>query len=479
MRPLVWFRADLRTRDNTALHEASRRADRGLVAVFLVCADQWRKHDWGPPKVDFVLRNVRELSAALADLGIPLRFRSAPRFDEAPRTLLELARQERCDALLFNREYEVNEQARDGRVAAVFEQHGIPHTAYHDQTIVQPDRPLTGSRAHYRVFTPYKRAWLDALRAGAGSDPVGLPRARPGNDARGDAVPERLPGFEPPAATKSTWPAGEREALRRLDRFVETKIEHYRTRRDLPAIDGTSTLSPYLAVGAISPRQCLAAAADANRGEIDTGDPGATTWITELIWREFYRHVLVGFPHVCRYRAFKPETDRLAWSDDEQQFQHWCDGQTGIPIVDAGMRQLRRSGWMHNRLRMIVAMFLTKNLFIDWRWGERYFMRHLVDGDFASNNGGWQWSASTGCDAAPYFRMFNPTRQSTRYDPEGSFIRRFCPELAHLDNKTIHDPSTLQPRDRAALDYPEPMVDQSFARDRVLAAFNQLKKTRR
>ncbi|MHC4092761.1 MAG: cryptochrome/photolyase family protein, partial [Planctomycetota bacterium] len=264
-------------------------------------------------------------------------------------------------------------------------------------------------------------------------------------------------------------------ARRRLRTFVSQRIEHYDEARDFPAKNGTSALSPYLAAGILSPRQCLSAALEANSGRLDSGNKGVTTWISELIWREFYRHVLIGLPRVCMNRPFRSGTDRLPWRCDEGQFHAWCEGRTGVPIVDAGMRQLAQTGWMHNRLRMIAAMFLTKDLFIHWRWGERCFMRHLVDGDFANNNGGWQWSASTGTDAAPYFRIFNPIIQSRRFDGNGDFIRRFVPELRGVPVAAVHEPHSGSCQ---SPDYPKPIVDRNTVRERVTKAFRQLPRTR-
>lgn len=212
---------------------------------------------------------------------------------------------------------------------------------------------------------------------------------------------------------------------------------------------------------------------EANRGRAGSGRKGVTTWIGELIWREFYRHILIGFPQVCMNRPFRVETDRLPWRYDEGQFEAWCAGRTGVPVVDAGMRQLAQTGWMHNRLRMITAMFLTKDLFIDWRLGERHFMRHLVDGDFANNNGGWQWSASTGTDAAPYFRIFNPFNQSRRYDPTGDYIRRFVPELEGVSADDIHEPHKSK---SLATDYPRPIVDHDAVRRGTIKAFQGLSR---
>ncbi|MDH3583970.1 MAG: deoxyribodipyrimidine photo-lyase [Phycisphaerae bacterium] len=474
-RHLVWFRSDLRTADNTALYEACRNSSVHAVGVFIVCGKQWQRHDWGPAKVDFVLRSVEALGDALADRGIPLRVLQVPTFKQVPQALGELARQEKCESLYFNREYEVNERARDERTTNVFQSDGLAVHTFDDQTILPPDEIRTQAGAFYTVFSPFKKSWLKRAKSEADDlSPRQRPRRRSGSTPRPDKVPDRVEGFDPSPMDPDLWPAGEKEAKRRLDRFIDRHAGDYHKDRDLPAVDGTSTLSPYLACGSISARQCLHAAMEANRGRLDGGRKGLDTWISELIWREFYRHVLVGFPRVSKHLPFKRDTDRLPWSEDRDLFQAWCDGQTGYPIVDAAMRQLNATGWMHNRLRMVSAMFLTKDLLIDWRWGERYFMQHLVDGDLASNNGGWQWSASTGTDAVPYFRIFNPTSQSERFDKDGSFIRQWCPELAELDHKAVHDPSRLPPLVCSSLDYPEPIVDHAKARQRTLAAFKKL-----
>jgi deoxyribodipyrimidine photo-lyase len=227
-------------------------------------------------------------------------------------------------------------------------------------------------------------------------------------------------------------------------------------------------LSPYLAHGVLSPRQCLSAALDANEGRLSGGSPGIETWISELVWRDFYRHVIALFPHVSRGEAFRPEADRVEWRNDPAELEAWRRGMTGYPLVDAAMRQLLTTGWMHNRLRMLTAMFLTKHLLIDWRLGERHFMSHLVDADFAANNGGWQWSASTGTDAAPYFRIFNPITQAERFDPAGEFVRTQVPELAETRGS-----ATLTPWLHGVARYPAPIVDHAFARARALEAFKR------
>ena len=278
------------------------------------------------------------------------------------------------------------------------------------------------------------------------------------------------------SACCSASTAGEQAAQQRLSIFTAAAIDGYLDQRDFPAKPGTSQLSAYLAAGVISVRQCLHAALAANQGEFDSGKPGVITWINELLWREFYTHILVGYPKVSRHRAFKPETEALAWRNAPKDLLAWQQGRTGFPIIDAAMRQLLATGWMHNRLRMIVAMFLTKNLLIDWREGERFFMQHLVDGCLAANNGGWQWSASTGTDSVPYFRVFNPVSQSKKFDPNGDFIRRWVPELKHLSAKEIHQPKLLSGL-FGTEDYPKPIVDLSTSRLRAIEAFKNLPRT--
>ncbi|RMF77742.1 MAG: deoxyribodipyrimidine photo-lyase, partial [Planctomycetota bacterium] len=334
-------------------------------------------------------------SKELRKLNIPLRIIQADCFDEAPRKLLDLAKRNGCESLWFNKEYEVNELRRDREVEALFHEHRRPVHAFTDQVIVDVGRFRTGTGGWYTVFTPFKRKWIEALEA-EGLPPVyPKPRRKQQLGVESDVVPAKLRGFTGHDRA-DLWPAGEQAAHKRLRTFVSNRIDDYHRRRDFPDVNGTSTLSPYLAAGVLSPRQCLHAALNANDGRLDSGKKGVTTWISELCWREFYRHVLIGHPRVCMGRPFNPKADRVAWRCDERQFAAWSAGRTGFPIVDAGMRQLRQTGWMHNRLRMITAMILTKHLLIDWRWGEQHFMRRLVDGDFASNNGGWQWSASTG-----------------------------------------------------------------------------------
>ncbi|SMF58015.1 MULTISPECIES: deoxyribodipyrimidine photo-lyase [unclassified Pseudomonas] len=468
---LIWLRSDLRIDDNTALSAACERGP--TLALWLVSPGQWQAHDDAACKVDFWLRNLRTLRQSLEALNIPLLIRTVDTWDQAPQAVLDACRQHRVEGVHWNEEYGINEERRDQATRALLEQSAIQAHSYLDQLFFRPGTVLTRSGDYFQVFSQFKKNCLEHLHR---SLPALAPRVKPQSPLKiaSDPIPEQIEGFDTPPRTLSDhWPAGEAEAQSRLTRFLDEVIDDYHHLRDLPAKPGTSQLSAYLAAGVISPRQCLHGALACNRGEFDSGSTGVQTWINELLWREFYKHILTGYPQVSRHRAFRTHTEALPWRDAPEDLAAWEQGRTGFPIIDAAMRQLLDTGWMHNRLRMIVAMFLSKNLLIDWRKGERHFMRHLIDGDLAANNGGWQWSASTGTDAVPYFRIFNPVSQSQRFDPQGRFIRHWVPELQALDEKAIHQP--VKAADLFAPNsYHNPIVDLGSSRQRALEAFKGL-----
>lgn len=474
MRTLVLVRRDVRIEDNTALYTASRRSDGGVACLAVCSPGDWARHDDAAVKIDLWLRSLAEMARELTGLSIPLLVRRAAVPADVPGVVVAAARALGADAVFANAEYEVNERERDADTEAACAKARLRFELFHDQVVLPPDAVTTQQGRPYSVFTPFKKAWMAEVARRGGVAPLPAPAKQARASVHSDPTPTLGEFGLTSPIDPAIWPAGEKAAIARLDAFCERRLTRYHTDRDPPGLEATSALSPYLAVGAISPRRCIAAAAARNGGRLDGGKEGAASWISEVVWREFYRHIVVHFPRVSMGRAFKPATDRLPWSYDERLFGVWKAGRTGYPIVDAGMRQLAATGWMHNRVRMIVAMFLTKDLFIDWRWGERHFMRHLADGDLAQNNGGWQWSASTGTDAAPYFRIYNPISQSQTHDPKGVYIRRWVPELRSLSDEHIHDPSMLPALRRHRLDYPEPIVDRATTRDRVVAAFRAL-----
>jgi deoxyribodipyrimidine photo-lyase len=464
MNNLVWFRRDLRVNDNSALHHAAKSAskDGGVVGLFVVTAQQWQEHDDAAGKVAFWLENLRQLATSLEKLNIPLRVESCDDFQSVPAVIAKVCKKYDCDNLFFNREYEVNESRRDDDVVDLCQAKSIQVNRFHDRVVVPPKEITTKDGRFYSVFTPYRKVW-DTKFADY-SKVLAKPKKQIDIGIQSSPVPSKVKGFDLSDSWPTLYPAGEAEASKRLKSFAQ-RIENYNQARDIPSIaNGTSELSAYLAAGVVSPRQCLQIATQT--------DDGTTTWVSELTWRDFYTHVMVGFPKVSKHQPFKDKTNAIDWRTDKSDFEAWASGNTGYPIVDAGMRQLNQTGWMHNRLRMVTAMFLTKNLLIDWRLGERYFMTHLIDGDLAANNGGWQWSASTGTDAVPYFRIFNPFSQSKRFDVDGQFIKQMCPELDAVPAAALHDPKKLTVQiEKLAIDYPDYIVDYKFGRERALAAF--------
>ena len=473
---LVWFRRDLRDYDHAALSEALRRG-RKVFCVFVLDTDILdrlpRRVD---RRVDFIVASLRELDERLRSRGGSLIVVHGRATDEIPRLAMAL----RVQAVFANRDYEPAALQRDHVVKERLESAGIALADFKDQVIFDQLEVLTPAGSAYKVFTPYKKAWLARLSE---NDLM---------DFRTDAGQLAMPHHEThiPSLTAIGFSAsdlsnlgvlpGMRGARGTLQRFLE-RIDRYNTQRDYPGADACSRLSVHLRFGTISIRE-LVAQALARGARTDHSD--AAVWLSELIWREFFFMILGAFPHVTE-RAFKPAYDAIDWASGptaDIHFERWCSGETGYPLVDAAMRQLNDTGYMHNRLRMIVASFLCKDLGIDWRRGEAYFAQRLLDFDLAANNGGWQWAASCGCDAQPYFRIFNPVTQSQRYDPEGTFIRQYVPELATVPAPVIHAPWLMSNDEcrRHGVDpgriIREPIVDHDTARRRTLERYAVVKR---
>jgi deoxyribodipyrimidine photo-lyase len=464
----MWFREDLRLQDNTALYHAMQKCKEGVIAVYFIDAGLWQKHHVAASRVDFLLRGLLSLKNALDQLNIPLLVRHISHTEFIPKELYKIINIVKANAVFFNHQHEVNELRRDQAVSGYLTAKKIKHFSFDDQMILTPGVLLTQQGDYFKIFTPYKKAWHSYFLQQEGVKILPALKKQAVLNISSDPIPASIPGFMS-TINPAIWPASEKEAHQRLKHFINDKLFLYAAQRDFPALDGTSRLSPYLAAGMISPRICFINALQANNNELDTGNDGAVTWMNELIWRDFYKDILIAVPRVSMNKAFKSETEALSWRYNIEQLEAWKEGKTGFPIIDAAMRQLKSMGWMHNRLRMIVAMFFAKNLFFDWRIGEAYFMSQLIDGDLSANNGGWQWSASTGTDAAPYFRIFNPIRQSERFDPQGDFIRQYCPELKDLNKKDIHNPAKR-------IHYPAPIVNLEISRKQAIAAFKVVMK---
>lgn len=466
-RALVWLRRDLRMDDNAALHHALTSADQVYLAF---CFDREildHLEDRADRRVAFIHQSVTELDQALRKRGSRLIVRHGHAREEIPRLAAELG----VEVVHASHDYEPRCRERDAEVARRLASQGRRLRTCKDHVIFEEREILNRAGRPFLVYTPYRNAWREALnedhyRPHPCSRHLRKPAAPPAK-VRSNRWTLKDLGFE---KTDLQWPGGAKAARGLLDDFLK-RIDAYPDRRDLPGVEGTSRLSVHLRFGTIGIREVVAEA-------VEHGSAGAGKWLDELIWREFYNMILHHFPHT-EDRAFQEKFDGLPWRRDETLFRAWCEGRTGYPIVDAGMRQLNTTGYMHNRLRMITASFLTKDLFIDWKWGERYFARRLLDFDLSQNLGGWQWSASIGTDAQPYFRIFNPTAQSKRFDPDGAYIRRYVPELARYPDRFIHEPGKAargQQREWGCLigrDYPAPVVDHARARVETLATFKR------
>jgi len=453
MRIVHWFRNDLRLRDNTALAAAAAAADE-LIPVFVLDDALLATAHTSLARRRFLADCLASLAANLAHKGSRLIVRHGDPVDAIARLLADT----RAERLTFTRDYTPYARRRDAAVRARAEGLGVRVGEYKDRVVFEADELRTKSGGGFVVYTPYRNAWL--LRHGATAQaPRPAPTLPP---APADLASDPLPSAADFGAAddRTQIPAGgEAAAHARLRAFLAGPLRDYRRDRDRPALDGTSRLSPYLRFGAISVRRCVHDALALAALDPAAAD-GARKWVEELIWRDFYLGLLSAHPRVLR-GAFKPEFAHVAWNDDAAGFAAWRDGRTGYPIVDAAMRQLVATGWMHNRARMIVASFLSKDLLIDWRLGERVFLDHLVDAEPASNNGGWQWAASTGTDAQPYFRIFNPVLQGEKFDPDGAYVRQWVPELRAVPADVIHKPwlAATPPRD-----YPPPIVDHAERR---------------
>ncbi len=464
-RALVWMRRALRVADNSVLWHALRD---GYEVFPFVCPRDAGIAGEESPRSRFIKAAVADLDGNLRGKGSALFFVEGDPLRQIPRAAVALG----AGAVYVGEPAGPDETGDDAALRSALAAIGCALIAIPDAVITGKDDVLTKAGTPYTVFTPYRRAWLSNLDVAPPAFPVSIRPLR---------IPENAliaPGrFRAPGV-----PGGETAALRRLRDFMRAPVNEYRDRRDIPGVEGTSRLSPDIACGTISVRTVLRAALEARAAAEGGGiTEGVDCFIGELIWREFYHQILAHYPHVAS-GPFREEFGRLRWSRNRRHFLAWCEGRTGYPIVDAGMRQLNAEGWMHNRVRMIAASFLTKDLHIDWRWGERYFMERLVDADAASNNGGWQWSAGTGTDAAPYFRVFNPVSQGNRFDPSGAYVRKYVPEVAGVPSSAVHAPwemSAARAKEcsfRIGRDYPRPIVVHAREREVTLELYGAARR---
>jgi len=470
MEALVWFRSDLRLQDNPALRNAFEQA-KNVHAVFIFSNNQLKKHNEANVKIDFLKSNLFLLEEKLNELNIPLTIIDSGGFDNDASLIGQFIEKKNIKKIFWNNQFGEDEAIRDKLVKILLDKNNIDYETYNDQIIYEPGFLKTGQGLPYSVFTPFKRKWIENFEMDF-LDIEYRYEARNDLDYSSNVRDFDFHYKKTHQVNMELWPAGEDEAETRLLRFLNEKAIDYSKNRNDPILDGTSRISPYLALGIISSKKCILEALKINNFEFNSGHIGVTKWIDEIVWREFYKNIMFSFPKVSKGQPFQDYSKAILWRYNEDEFNAWKEGRTGFPIVDAAMRQLLNEGWMHNRLRMVVAMFFTKNMLHDWRLGEAYFMQNLIDGDFASNNGGWQWSSSTGTDAAPYFRIFNPITQSTNFDKDGIFIKKYVPELKDLDKSVIHNPSIEH---RKYCKYPEPILDLKESRLRAIDAFKAAK----
>jgi deoxyribodipyrimidine photo-lyase len=481
---LMWFRRDLRTQDNAALYHALKQCRRAWC-VFVFDTDILDGLPRADRRVEFIRESLVELDERLREMGRAHGVRGTGLIvlhARATEAIPALAQQLGVQAVFANHDDEPAALARDARVFGDLAHAGILLHSHKDHVIFERREVLTQAGQAYGVFTPYKNAWLKAITPfQLQAYPVAsYSKALAPVPTSHTAPVPRLSdiGFEATNLSQLPMPTGETGAHQLFEDFVE-RIDRYDEARNFPAVKGPSYLSAHLRFGTISVRHLASVAYQMHL----QGMAGASTWLSELIWRDFYHQILANFPHVVD-KAFRAEYDAIKFERDKhakEQFAAWCEGRTGYPLVDAAMAQINQTGYMHNRLRMVVASFLVKDLGIHWQWGERYFAEHLIDFDLAANNGGWQWASSSGCDAQPWFRIFNPVTQSEKFDPQGKFIRRYLPQLAGLPDAVIHAPWKANEIELAAAglelgnNYPLPIVDHAAARERTLLRYAVVK----
>ena len=460
----IWFRTELRLDDNPALNSAMEKCDH-IVGIYLFSEAQWNLHNESNVKHEFLINNLTSLEKSLSKLKIQLIAINTDSYETLPKDFLSFLKEQKIKNVFWNNEFGVNESERDVAVENNLNKNNIQTSRFNDQVIFEPGYLKTGQGNPFSVFTPFKRRWIENFEMDF------LDIDKPKNAKEPNLIKSdlsKLNFIKTHAVKIDLWPAGEVAAQDRLANFLSSKVKSYSERRNSPILEGTSRISPYLALGILSPKRCILEGLKLNNFEFTSGNKGICKWIDEIVWREFYRNIMHSFPRVSKNKPFKPDTESIQWRHSDKELEAFYTGNTGFPIVDAGIRQMLAEGWMHNRLRMVVAMFFTKNMLHDWRLGERFFMQNLIDGDFSSNNGGWQWSASTGTDAAPYFRIFNPITQSQNFDPSGEFIKQHIPELKGLSSKEIHFP---QADLLTSFDYPTPILDLKSSRERAINAF--------
>ena len=466
---LMWFRNDLRIHDNTALYSACKNKKINVLSIFIATPKQWESHLMSFKKSEYIYKNLLILKKNIMQLGIPLYFYESEDFFTSIEFLRIFCKKHKVNAIFYNYQYEINERKRDYLVKKILKKENIETYAFHDEILFSPDKIHKKNGQAYDVFSFFKKNIIKKIQEKVPlSFPI--PNVRTCSKMEKNIIKFTYPREE---IDEYLFPIGEKCALNNLLLFINKKIMNYNSEHHFPNLNSTSFLSASFSIGILSSRQCITLLFKKKIYELKKIDQ--CLWLNELIWREFYKHLLIRYPEISRNKALSHLDNKILWSNKKELLNAWKKGKTGYPIVDAGMRQLNKLGWMHNRIRMITASFLVKDLLINWREGEKYFISKLIDGDLAINNGNWQWIASIGINSNPYFRIFNPINQAKKFDKEGIFVKTYLPELRSIPNSDIFTPHLWSQRTGNKINYPIPIVNHEKTKKNVISVFKLAK----
>ncbi|CAL4322144.1 deoxyribodipyrimidine photo-lyase [Buchnera aphidicola] len=466
---LMWFRNDLRIHDNTALYSACKNTKANVLSIFIATPKQWESHLMSFKKSEYIYKNLLILKKNIMQLGIPLYFYESEDFLTSIKFLIIFCKKHKVNAIFYNYQYEFNERKRDYLIKKMLKKENISTYAFHDEILFSPDKIHKKNGQPYNIFSSFKKNIIKKIQEQVPlSFPI--PNIRICSKMEKNVIKFTYPREK---IDERLFPIGEKCALNNLLFFINKKIINYNSEHHSPNLNSTSFLSASFSIGILSFRQCITLLLKKKNYELKTIDQ--CLWLNELIWREFYKYLLIRYPEISQNKALSHLDNKILWNNNKEHLNAWQKGKTGYPIVDAGMRQLNKLGWMHNRIRMITASFLVKDLLINWKEGEKYFISKLIDGDLAINNGNWQWIASIGINSNPYFKIFNPINQAKKFDKEGIFVKTYLPELRSIPNSDIFTPHLWSQRTGNKINYPIPIVNHEKTKKNVISVFKLAK----
>ncbi|XBC42582.1 MAG: deoxyribodipyrimidine photo-lyase [Buchnera aphidicola (Kaburagia rhusicola ensigallis)] len=469
---LVWFRSDLRVRYNPALYFACKNNESIVLALFISSMKQWKLNLFSSKKISLIYKNVISLRKELRKLNIILYYYESTTFSKSINYLVRFCKKNKVNNLYYNYEYEFFHQKRDIMAMKILKNNSIFSYGFHGSTLIQPGIITNKTGNMYKKYSFFKKKCIQILATKQLNYIFKIKKRKKIVNHSNYKIPSFRFSLE--KFNEQLFPIGEKKVIKKLKLFLKNKLNNYNSDHNSISLNSTSMISAHLSIGVISPLQCLLLLFK-YRFNVHKYSVEKCLWINELIWREFFKHLLYFYPLLYKETILCNWEKNITWKNNKKHFNAWKIGKTGFPIVDAGMRQLNQIGWIHNRLRMITSSFLVKNLLINWKKGEKYFMSQLIDGDVALNNGGWQWISSVGSDSVPYFRIFNPILQSKKFDPKGVFIKKYVPELKKISSVSIHDPNLWHEKVKKEINYPQPIIDFSHSRRETLTIFRRAK----